>query len=168
MVELFQDLSFMNKWIQYSKGSSEEIMKAPTYTPQDFYDKVFDKNSSKDKESIMYKIISSNTIYPNDLHLMSISELLNVSILIILSRSKYTKNVNKARGDIQDYNLSSVFFPATVNIQKNPVLIFYKLRQKNGLNYQYNIIVNKEKPRELYLKYDDIPKDIKILINSHM
>ena len=159
MFEILQDPSYYQQWMQ-------EI-KRKIGTVQLFWDNVYSKMPDNEKVKHITNM-NSGTLYPNDLHMISISEQLNVSILMI-HRGKYGKfDVGQARGELDDLKVSSTLFPAKSNVMTRPLLIFHKTYEKQMT--VYNLIVEKNKQPGagmIYLKYNDAPANVKMLIDAH-
>ncbi len=158
MIELLQDTSYFNNWLA--------VVNKKYPTVQTFWDNVYTDLSIEQRRVYCTKILDSGKLYPNNLHFKAISKLLNVSILI-LHRGKYGKFdvTQNARGGIMDLILSSTLYPASNNMQSRPLLIFNKLNEKQYSGYY--LIVDKDK-NNIYMKYADVPNNIKILVDAHM
>ena len=138
-------------------------------TVQLFWDNFYTDLTDNERRKIINKILDDNNLYPNDLNLISISELLNISILII-HRGKYGKYEDTLkRGDVDDLVLSSTLFVAKNNMQNRPIIILNKSIDK--LKSIYSSIIEKTDNvtyNSIYLQYKDIPNNVKILIDAHM
>jgi hypothetical protein len=158
MIELLQDTSYFNNWLA--------VVNKKYPTVQTFWDNVYTDLSIEQRRAYCTKILDSGKLYPNNLHFKAMSKLLNVSILI-LHRGKYGKFdvTQNARGGIMDLILSSTLYPASNNMQSRPLLIFNKLNEKQYSGYY--LIVDKDK-NNIYMKYADVPNNIKILVDAHM
>ena len=161
MFEILQDPSYYGQWM------SEINRKIGTV--QVFWDTVYAHMSDDTKIKHISNILNSGKLYPNDLHMVSISELLNVSILMI-HRGKYGKfDTGQARGELDDLKVSSTLYAAKKNMGSRPLLIFHKNYEKTHTTY--NLVVEKNKSQDasvLYLKYDDVPYNVKILADAHL
>ena len=138
-------------------------------TVQLFWDNFYMDTTDNERRKIINKILDDDNLYPNDLNLISISELLNISILII-HRGKYGKyEDNLKRGDIDDLVLSSTLFVAKNNMENRPIIILNKSIDKFKSIY-YSIIQKTDNItyNSIYLQYKDIPNNVKILIDAHM
>jgi len=156
MYEIFHDTSYYNEWIKRGKKYSTINM---------FMEKKFNKLSLAEKQAIVEDILNSGELYPTDIDMSTISQLLNISILI-LQRGVYGEfNEQYNRGDINDLKLSSVFFGAS-NINERPLIIFNKVCDKSPY-CAYYLVVDKMNPSNLYITYDEVPEDIKKLIALH-
>jgi len=128
-------------------------------------EKYYNKLKDGEKISIIKDIHNSGVLLPTDLEILTISKLLNITILVI-QRGIYGEfNDEHNRGDINDLILSSKLF-ATTNMKDRPILILNKSCEKNK-NCAYYLVVDKSKPQSLYISYDEIPEDIKKLIDLH-
>lgn len=157
MINVLGDSSYFNEWMS---KINRKFSTALVFW-EDYYSKLED---SKRVEYIT-KILDDNKLYPNDLNMLSISEMLNISILII-HRGKYkqyTQDVG-AKGELEDLVLSSTFFPSKSNINTRPLIILSKVNDKN--NYIYSLILDKK--HNLYMKYIDVPENVKILVEAHL
>lgn len=160
MIELLQDLSMFHSWLQ--------AVNKTVSTVQVFWDSIYSKLSSDARFEYMKKILDKDSFYPNDLHILSISELLNLSIIVI-QRGKYGKfDSSDNRGGNADLVVSSSFFPASHNMESRPVIILNKISDKKGMYSAYHIVVDKNAPQNIYLKYNDTPDYIKTLISAHL
>ncbi len=158
MIELLQDTSYFNNWLA--------VVNKKYPTVQTFWDNVYVNLSIDQRRAYCTKILDSGNLYPNNLHFKSISKLLNVSVLI-LHRGKYGKFdvTENARGGLIDLILSSTLFPASNNMQSRPLLIFNKINEKQYSAYY--LVVDKDK-NNIYMKYADVPNNIKMLVDEHM
>lgn len=161
MFEILDDPSYFNAW---NKKISKNFK-----TVKLFWDNYYSKIDNKEKLRIIDEIIDEDLLYPNDLYILSITDLLNINILTI-HRGKYGKfEEGSVRGDIEDLLLSSTFFKASNNYQERPLIIFHK-----SYDYEksiYNIIIDQKKSIEinnLYLHYKDVPTNIKYLVDAHL
>jgi len=156
MYEIFHDSSYYNEWIKRSKKYS---------TINLYMEKYFNKLDIKTKQNIVKDILEKGDLWSTDIDIYSISQLLNISILI-LQRAVYGEfDEQHNRGDINDLKLSSIFFKSS-NINERPLIIFNKVCDKNHCSYY--LVVDKMYPNNLYISYDEIPDDIKKLMKLHM
>ena len=158
MSNILNDPSFMNEYIA-------KLNKKKTYkTTQIFLDTYFNKAPEEEKVSIINAILDDNKIYPNDINLLSITELLNISILLI-HRVKYGEtDEGIKRGSIKDLLISSTFMPAQNNIYERPLIILGKEYEKKFISYHAITEVNKN----IYLELKEAPMDVITLIEAHM
>lgn len=158
MGNILNDPSFMNEYIA-------KLNKKKTYkTTQIFLDTYFNKAPEEEKVSIINAILDDNKIYPNDINLLSITELLNISILLI-HRVKYGEtDEGIKRGSIKDLLISSTFMPAQNNIYERPLIILGKEYEKKFISYHAITEVNKN----IYLELKEAPMDVITLIEAHM
>lgn len=167
MIELFQDQSFLNKWIKIFVKTAKNTL--PRYTPQDFYDKKFSLLSNAKKIEHMQTVLSDRDLFPNDLDIVSASELMNVSVLLVLNRAKYTANdKEKKRGTMHDFVMTSSLFLAPSSFRTSPFLIIHKVSDKATPNFRYYLIFEKSRPNDFYFNFDELPKDIKLLVEGHL
>ena len=105
----------------------------------------------------------------NDLIILTITQILNISILIIHRAIYGSVNIEDVRGDIRDLVLSSTFMKAPNNYTNRPFLIFYK--NTDDLT-KYYLVLNKNilpiSTKSLYLKLDEIPQEFKELVDEHI
>lgn len=160
MIEILSDPYYFNSW----KNQINKICK----TPQMFWEKYYSKFTEQQRYEYLKKILEQEIKYPNDLQILSISELLNISILV-LHRAKYgNKEADDARGDIKDFKTSSTLYPANSNITQRPVILLHRDIDKKFEYTKYYIVVDNRNPHKINFKYDDLPKEIKLLIDFHM
>lgn len=160
MFEILGDPSYFNEW-------NNKISKQYK-TIQIFWDKYYSITSAKEHSEVLKKILLDNKLYPNDITILAISELLNINILTI-HRGKYGKSSTELiRGDIDDLVLSSTFYKAHNNMEMRPLLIFNKTNDQTKSIYNL-IIENTDKitPNSIYIQYKDVPMNIKYLIEEH-
>ncbi len=93
-----------------------------------FWEKEYANLGNSQRIEFINKVIQNG--FPiNDLHLLAISENLNINIIIIHRAIYGTTEVEVVRGDIEDLILSSTFFKAPNNYINRPFLIFNKALQ---------------------------------------
>lgn len=165
MFILLSDPSFFNEITTLLNKSYKTV--------QTFWDNVYTKLSNKEKENYITTILNSNNLYPNDLNILSISELLNISILMIHrgTYGKFNENSEEIkRGELEDLVLSSTFFKANNNMTSRPLIILSKENSTNKTNYY--AIINKASSiptiNDIYLVYKEVPENIKNLIYYHI
>ncbi len=134
-----------------------------------YWEKHYSKLTNNQKLELIDKI-KKDGLHPNDLMIITMSEILNISILII-HRAVYgtTKN-DDIRGGLDDLIVSSTFIKALNNYKNRPLLIFFKLTDEDEIT-NYHLVFNKTTPvstKSFYLKLDDIPNEIKLLIEEHI
>lgn len=158
MTTLLEDPSYFNLILEKFNKKFPTVQTFLTY-----YNTVTDDIKRKN----ILSIINGDKLYPNDLNILSIAELLNISILII-HRGKYGKfnEGDISRGEVSDLVLSSTFFPAKINRNIRPLIILQ--RNNNKTNYVYNIVMDKNNIKDIYMKYEDVPDNIKILTEAHI
>lgn len=151
---LFEDPSFYNEW---SKASSLKTTDITMYNQQQIND-------------IIDKIISNDLLYPNDITIKVISDIFNISILLIHRIPYGSSNQDVKRNEIEDLVLSSTFIRATKNINDRPLLIFNKVEEKGKRLVYYPIIENNKDIdiKSIYTKFENIPENIKVLIDLHL
>lgn len=161
MKTLFKDKVLFNLYVDLS---------GRTFTNVNVYiNKYYDYLTNAEKMKIIEQI-SKKPYIINDLTIYSMSEILNISILII-HRAPYksTKDEDK-RGELEDLIVSSTFCKAPNNYNNRPVLMLYKINKEYITNYY--LVFNKEiippNSRSFYLKYDEVPDDIKNLLEEHL
>lgn len=157
MIELLQDQSYFLNWLQVVNR------KYPTVLT--FWENVYEGLSSEQRKTYLTKILENDKMYPNDFHLDSISKLFNISILT-LHRGKYGKfDVQDARGGLKDLVLSSTLYAAKNNMASRPILIFNKINEKQYSGYY---LVVEKNTSNVYMKYSEIPDNVKLLVEAHM
>jgi|DEB0MinimDraft_4_1074332.scaffolds.fasta_scaffold00698_2 hypothetical protein len=157
MYEIFHDTSYYNEWVK--RGNKYSTINL-------FMEKYYNKLSDAEKRAKINDIHERGDLWPTDLEILTMSKLLNVTILVIQRGVYGNYNEDFNRGDLQDLLISSKLFEAT-NMTDRPVLIFNKVCEKNS-KCSYYLVVDKSKPQSLYISYSDIPEDIKKLVNLHM
>lgn len=162
MFEILDDISYFNEWNFQIKKKYKSITL--------FWDNYYSITSHKEHIDYLNIIIKSNKLYPNDINLLSISELLNINILII-HRGHYGKfGASFVRGDIEDLVLSSTFFKSHDNYENRPLIIFSKSND-NYKSLYYMIIENTDNIsfKSIYMNYkNDVPLNVKYLIEEHL
>jgi hypothetical protein len=156
---LLQEPSFFKSCINVSKRKFQTV--------QIFLDTFYLKLSTEQKRNYLQQVLDQNDTYTNDMHIMAISHLFNVSILV-LHRGKYGKSDQSNRGDTADLLLSSTFYPASVNMQMMPLIIFNRVNEKT--HNAYYLVVDEGLPIEscIYMKYIEVPLNIKVLTDRHI
>jgi hypothetical protein len=133
-------------------------------TLQIFLDTYFKTSTINDRKSILQLVMDSNDLYPNDIDLLSISQLLNISILTI-HRAKYGNVEDDVkRGELDDMTASSTLFPANTDIMNRPLVILGKEYEKTHSSY-YAIT---EKNKNIYLQLKETNKIVQMLIENHL
>ena len=156
MLELLHDTAFFQAW--------QNIVNKKFATIQLFWDNFYSKLPKDTKIKYLTAILDAKKLPANDLHISAISKLFNISILTI-HRGKYGKfDASKARGDLEDLLLSSTFYESSTNMESRPLIIFNKINEKQLTAYY--LVVENNNPN-IYMKYVDIPDNIKILIEAH-
>lgn len=163
MMELLSDPSFYGEYV--AKMNKLHNTKKKFKTLQIFYDDYYADSSMKERDDIVEAVLNDGQLYPNDLNLLTMSEFLNISILII-HRTKYGKvaDINVKRGELEDLLHSSTLFPAKNNIEDRPLLILGKEYDKYYCSYYAITEINKN----IYIQYKDAPNDVKMLVEGHM
>ena len=156
---LFKDPHFYLEYLKEMNKINKTKKSFKTLTI--FIDTYFNKSTKEEKKNIINNLVSSNSIkYPSDIHLFSISKILNVTILIIHNRSEYGKGVKlEKRADDKDLNITTSIYKAGNNINKRPIIILYRKIDKT--NISYSIIKNIEYQNYFYMELQDAPDDIK-------
>ena len=151
---LFEDPSFYNEWIKFSGLKTTDI-------------NVYNQDRIK---KIIDNIIKNDKLYPNDITIKVISDIFNISILLIHRIPYGFSNSNIKRNEIDDLILSSSFISATKNINDRPLLIFNKIQEKGEKIIYYPIIENNKEIdiKSLYTKFSNIPDNVKVLIDLHL
>jgi hypothetical protein len=157
MLYILQDQSYFHQW--------QKAIKRKFSTVQLFWDNFYE-DLSREKRQKYLSIVLNEELYPNDLHIVAISKLLNVSILTI-HRGKYGKfdTAENARGDIGDLIISSTLYPAENNLDSRPLIIFNKVNEKSFTGYY--LVVEKDM-KQIYMKYSELPNNIKMLTDAHL
>jgi len=135
-----------------------------------YWDKYYSVLNDKAKENLINKVRNNGKLL-NDLIIFTMSQILNISILII-HRSVYgTMTAEKIRWGLEDLITSSTFIKAPNNHENRPLLIFYKIHDKFNIT-RYYLVFNKNlipiNSKSFYMRFDEIPQDIKLLLEEHM
>lgn len=156
MTQLLQDPSYFNQW--------QQVVKRKYSTVQLFLDNMY-SGLSKEQRMKYLSIVLEN-IYPNDLFILAASNLLNISILMI-HRGKYGKfdTTENARGGLGDLIISSTLYPAENNLRGRPLVILNKVNEKSFTAYY---LVLDSNMRQIYMKYNELPNNIKMLTDAQM
>jgi len=161
MFSILDDPSYFNEWNSKIKKKFKTI--------QLFWDKYYSKSSPEEHSDVLKKIVEDKKLYPNDITILAISELLNISILTI-HRGKYGKSdTDLVRGDLDDLILSSTLFNAPNNMNMRPLLILNKTT--DNIKSSYNVIIEQTDnitPNSIYMQYKDVPLNIKYLVEEHL
>jgi len=158
MIDMLDDTSYFNEWNSKISRNYKTV--------QIFWDRYYSQTSQKEHLDLLNTIISDNKLYPNDITILAICELLNINILTI-HRGKYGKSsTDLIRGDVYDLVLSSTFCKANNNMETRPLLILHK--SHDTTKSIYNLIVDNTDTNSIYMQYKDVPQNIKYLIEEHM
>jgi len=161
MKTLFKDKVLFNLYVDLS---------GKTFTNVNVYmNKYYNKLNNSERLNIIEKIKNKPYII-NDLTILTMSQILNISILII-HRAPYKSTKDKdVRGELEDLIVSSTFCKAPNNYQNRPVLMLFKINKEYITNYY--LVFNKEilppTSKSFYLKYNEVPEDIKNLLEEHL
>ena len=161
MSRILQDPSFMQEWLNNVNKFYNTV--------QLFMKNVFNDMPVTERQERLNSILNNDNLYTNDFHILSISELLNVSILM-LHRGAYGKfdKDTKFRGTMVDHVVSSSFMKAHTDMESRPLIILNK-SCGSGNNYcEYNLITEKNNPKLIYMKMSDIHESISALISKHL
>jgi hypothetical protein len=155
MMQLLHDPAYFQIW--------QNIVNKKFATIQLFWDNFYVKLPKETKIKYLSAILNTTKLPANDLHILAIAKLFNLSILII-HRGKYGKfDVAKARGDLEDLLLSSTFYESSTNMDLRPLIIFNKINEKQLTAY-YLVVENNP---NIYMKYIDVPENIQLLVEAH-
>tara|TARA_B100000787_G_scaffold167870_1_gene155480 strand:+ start:22502 stop:27136 length:4635 start_codon:yes stop_codon:yes gene_type:complete len=164
---LFKDPHFYLEYVKEMNNINKT--KKSFKTLRIFMETYFDKSSNENINSIINNIITKKLLsYPSDVNIYYISNLLNITILVIHNRSEYGKGVkvNKRAGD-KDLNITTSIFKANKNIETRPLIILYRKIEKTHISYY--IIKNSESAEYFYIELQDAPDDIKNkILNSNL
>jgi len=162
MLEFLSDSSYKNEWLS-KIGKTIDSNRILMNMINDF--------SREKKISIIDKIMVGGKLYPTKITFSVISELLNISILLI-NRGDYGKfDKTKPRNDLQNLKISSNFFQARTKMEQRPLLIFYVDTDKEKTLFHLVVDNNKKGLQffdQIYMTYKDVPENIKILVKEHM
>jgi hypothetical protein len=106
----------------------------------------------------------------NDLMLISVSQLLNISIITIHRAFYKTTKDKDIRGNIEDLMVSSTLFKAQTNYSNRPLLILYKFKNEFD-EISYHLVLNKNQPvgsKSLFLKLNEVPQEILRLVEEQI
>jgi len=157
---LLNDPSFYNELLKADKTK---------YLATKLYIKKFNNYTNDHISNILNIVIKNNNLYPNDITFKVISDIFNISILLIHRMPNGTLQKNNIDDYYSDLVLSSTFISATKNMEERPLLIFNKILKDNYIAY-YPIVEKKDTINfdSLYIKYSFVPDNIKVLINYHL
>jgi hypothetical protein len=134
-----------------------------------FWDNVYSNLTNSERLELIGKIIKKG-LPLNDLMVVSLAELLNISIITIHRAFYGTTKDADVRGNIEDLIVSSTLYKAQTNYQNRPLLILYK--NKNEFDeISYHLILNKKEvvgSKSIYLKLSEVPQEILRLVEEHM
>jgi len=158
---LLSDKIFLNL---FSKETGKKYVNVNTY-----WENVYSNLTNTERLELMSNIIKKG-LPLNDLMMISIAELLNISIITIHRAFYRTTKDKDIRGNIEDLMVSSTFYKAQTNYLNRPLLIFYK--NKNEFDeISYHLILNKTQvvgSKSLYLKLNEVPQEILRLVDEHI
>jgi hypothetical protein len=159
---LLKDTKLFKLFMTVSKKTYPNVNK--------FYDNYFNDLSNTNKSEIINKIIQIG--YPlNDLYIISMAEILNINILTIHRAIYKTSKDNIIRGDLDDLIISTTLYKAPNNHDNRPFFILYKDFDVNTSENVYYLVVNNSLEisyKNIYLKLNEIPAEIKILVDEHL
>ncbi len=134
-----------------------------------FWDNVYSNLTNTERLELIFKIIKKG-LPLNDLMIISVAELLNISIITIHRAFYKTTKDKDIRGNIEDLIVSSTLYKAQTNFTNRPLIIFYK--NKNEFDeISYHLILNKNQPvnsKSIYLKLNEVPPEILRLVDEHI
>jgi hypothetical protein len=159
MFEILQDSAYFIRW--------QKVAKKTFITVQLFWDKFYSKLTTLERQKYATEVLSDlENMYSTDLNILSISELFNISILT-LHRGKYGKfDASEGRGELNDLLLSSTLYSAKQNMTQRPLVILNKINEK--ICSAYYLVVEAAQPDAIYMKYTDVPANIKLLVDAHL
>ena len=159
---LLKDTKLFKLFMSVSKKTYPNVNK--------FYDNFFKDLDNDKKTEIVNKIIEIG--YPlNDLYIISMAEILNINILTIHRAIYKTSKDDLVRGDLDDLIISTTLYKAPNNHDNRPFFIFYKDLDVNTNENVYYLIVDSSleiSHKNIYLKLNEIPIEIKILVDEHL
>ena len=161
MKTLLSDKILLNA---FSKNIGKKFANVNSY-----WDKVYSNLTNQERLELISSVIK-NGLPLNDLTVLSVAELLNISIITI-HRALYgtTKDMD-IRGNIEDLIVSSSLFKAQSNYQNRPLLFLYKFKDEFD-RISYHLILNKKLEvgsKSLYLKLSETPQELLRLVNEHL
>jgi hypothetical protein len=166
--EIFKDPYFYSSYINAmnSINKTKKIFK----TLEIFLTTYFYNSSNTERFKILNYIENSDDFiyHPNEITFRMISEVLNISILIIHNRADYGKAVNiSKRADEKDLSITTTVYKAYNNELNRPLLMLYRKNDKTHLSYYivHNINHNKiiyTELNELQGNDDDNDNDKKV------
>ena len=158
---IFEDSSFKNAWCIVTKIKTIQLSKI---------NDIFDKLSNTYISDTLDTIFENDYLYPNDITMKIISDIFNISILLI-HRSQYGKTtIDITRRDLDDLLISSTFISANKNMDERPLFIFNKIDEKdNNYSSYYPVVENTENIdlNSIFIKYKYVSDNIKKLIEMH-
>ena len=148
----------------FSKESGKKYANVNSY-----WDNIYSNLTNSERLELISSIIKKG-LPLNDLMVISVAELLNISILTIHRAFYRTTKDKDIRGNIEDLIVSSTLYKAQTNYMNRPLLILYK--NKNEFDeISYHFILNKTQPvgsKSLYLKLNEVPQEILRLVEEHI
>jgi len=134
-----------------------------------YWDNVYSNLTNTERLELMSKIIKKG-LPLNDLMLISVSQLLNISIITIHRAFYKTTKDKDIRGNIEDLMVSSTLFKAQTNYSNRPLLILYKFKNEFD-EISYHLVLNKNQPvgsKSLFLKLNEVPQEILRLVEEQI
>ena len=161
MKTLFKDKALFNSYVKES---------GKIYTNINIYWNNYYNNLTNKEKLILIEEIAKKPFIINDLTILTMAEILNISILIIHRAVYGTINQEDIRGDLEDLIVSSTFCKAPNNYINRPLLILFKL-SKDEIT-KYNLVFDKSisppNTKSFYLKFNEVPESIKSLLDEHI
>jgi len=161
MKTFLTDKIFLNL---FSKETGKKYLNVNTY-----WDNVYSNLTNTERLELISNIIKKG-LPLNDLMLISIAELLNISIITIHRAFYKTTKDKDIRGNIEDLIVSSTLYKAQTNYMNRPLLIFYKFKNEFD-DISYHLVLNKTQiinSNSLYLKLNEVPQEILKLVEEHI
>ena len=134
--EIFKDPYFYSSYLNAMNSINKT--KKTFKTLNIFLTTYFDNSLFSERQKILEHIKNSDEYiyYPNEITFRLMSEILNISILIIHNRIDYGKAVNiSKRADKKDLSGTRTVFKAPADELNRPLLMLYSMNDKTRLSY---------------------------------
>jgi len=133
--EIFKDPHFYSSYLNAMNSINKT--KKTFKTLEIFLTTYFYNSSNTERYKILNYIENSDEFiyYPNEITFRMMSEILNISILIIHNRADYGKAVNiKKRADEKDLSITFTVFKAYNDELNRPLLMLYRMRYTDKID----------------------------------
>ena len=148
----------------FSKETGKKFANVNSY-----WSKVYSLLTNEERLKLITSVIK-NGLPLNDLTVLSVAELLNISIITIHRALYGTTKDADIRGNVEDLIVSSSLFKAQSNYQNRPLLFLYKYKDEFE-RISYHLVLNKKidvGSKSLYLKLSETPQELLRLVDEHL